>query len=292
MRELEGRVAVVTGGASGIGRALAERFASEGMRIVLADVERAALDAAAAALRERGAEVLAVPTDVSKAGDVDALARRALDRFGAVHLFCNNAGVTVGSTVWGHPLEDWQWVLGVNLWGVIHGLHTFVPILLEQGEPAHVVNTASMSGLVSLPYASVYHASKHAVVTISESLHLELAEREAPVGVSVLCPGFVRTPIIDGARNRPAELQPASDEPPEGWEEMEKQYRRWLEGGADPAYVAELVVGAVREGRFWILPHPAGKAWIRRRMEDILEERNPSHDPAMLDLVTRRPDRD
>ena len=291
MRAFRDRVAVVTGGASGIGRAMAERFAAEGMKLVLADVEEAALERTAGELAGRGAQVLGVRTDVSKAGDVEDLARRALARFGAVHVVCNNAGVTVGNTVWGHSLEDWEWVLGVNLWGVIHGLRSFVPILLEQGDEGHVVNTASMSGLIGLPYAAIYHASKHAVVTISESLHYELALQGAKVKASVLCPGFVRTPILNGERNRPAELQGEAAALPSGWDAMEKSYQEWIENAVGPEYVAELVLEAIRAEKFWILPHPAGKAWIRRHAEDILEERNPVFDASLLDGVTAPPTR-
>src|SRR5215216_2897924 len=203
MRSFTGNVAVVTGAGSGIGQALAERFAAEGMKLVLADVEAEPLARVEREMRANGAEVLAVRTDVSQAADVEALAERTLDAFGAVHVVCNNAGVALGKTSWDLTVADWEWVLGVNLWGVIHGIRTFVPIMLQQGTEGHVVNTASLAGLLSAPFMSVYDATKFAVVTISESLSLELALQGAQVKVSVLCPGFVNTNIITSERNRP-----------------------------------------------------------------------------------------
>ena len=205
MRELRDKVAVVTGAASGIGRAMVDRFAAEGMRVVLADVEAPALEQAAEEVAARGARVLAVPTDVSNAEAVEILAARTLETFGAVHLLCNNAGVVSAAPFWELPLADWAWVLGVNLWGVIHGCRTFVPRMLAQAGEAHVVNTASMAGLVSSPFNAIYNVAKHGVVTLSETLYFDLLLREAPIGVSVLCPGFVATRIIDADRNRPAD---------------------------------------------------------------------------------------
>src|SRR5690242_17165407 len=242
MQSFRDKVAVVTGGASGIGFAMAERFAKEGMKIVLADVEPAALESARATLAASGADVLAVPTDVARGEAVAALAERTLARFGAVHVVCNNAGVSVGGPMWEHTLDDWRWVLGVNLWGVIHGVRTFVPIMLRQNEPAHVVNTASLAGLSSNPFLGVYNVTKHGVVTLSETLAQELAIVGAPIAVSVLCPGFVRTKIIDSGRNRPADLADGSDRlRPEG---MEQQIRAAIEAGMSPADVAALVVAA------------------------------------------------
>src|SRR5579871_852581 len=238
MREFRDRVAVVTGAASGIGRALAERFAAAGMKVVLADVERQALAAAERALASGGARVLAVPTDVSKASDVEALAQRTLEAFGAVHVVCNNAGVSVGGLAWEVTLADWEWILGVNLWGVIHGIRTFVPILLRQGEEGHVVNTASMAGLVSGPGIAPYNATKHTVVTLSEALHHELGMASGgKVKVSVLCPGWVNTRILDADRNRPATLGDATPIRPE-IAAVREQVRQLLESGLAPAAVA------------------------------------------------------
>jgi NAD(P)-dependent dehydrogenase (short-subunit alcohol dehydrogenase family) len=276
MQEFRDRVAVVTGAASGIGRALAERFAAAGMKVVLADVEQGALAAAERALASGGARVLAVPTDVSKASDVEALAQRTLATFGAVHVVCNNAGVSVGGLAWEVTLADWEWILGVNLWGVIHGIRTFVPILLRQGEEGHVVNTASMAGLVSGPGLAPYNVTKHAVVTLSEALHHELAVASGgKVKVSVLCPGWVNTRILDADRNRPASLGAPTPVRPE-LAAVREQVRQLLQSGLAPAAVAEHVFAAVRDGRFYILTHPQWKPAIRTRLEDILEERPPT----------------
>jgi len=275
MKEFKGKVAVVTGAASGIGRALALRFARAGMNVVLADVEVGALDEAEREVRAVGGSTLAVRTDVSKARDVEALAKATLDRFGAVHIVCNNAGVSVGGLSWTHTLADWEWVLGVNLWGVIHGVRVFTPILLSQGGAGHIVNTASLAGLLSGPGSSVYNVTKHGVVTLSETLHQELVMLGSPVRVSVLCPGFVSTRIPDAARNRPAEL--ADTAPPlPGAEEMQALGRQLVASGSPPATVADCVFEAIRAERFYILPHPEWKDLIRARMETILAEGNPT----------------
>ena len=207
MEAFQGKVAVVTGAASGIGRALAERCAQEGMKVVLADIEEPALLQANRELAAQGAETLAVPTDVSQAGDVETLARKAFETYKAVHLLCNNAGVGGGKTAWESTLADWEWVLGVNLWGVIHGIHFFVPRMLEQQSEGHIVNTASMAGLIYGPGQSSYKVSKHGVVSLSETLYYELALQGASLKVSVLCPGYVNTNVLDSQRNRPARLQ-------------------------------------------------------------------------------------
>jgi NAD(P)-dependent dehydrogenase (short-subunit alcohol dehydrogenase family) len=275
MKDFKSRVAVITGAASGIGRALAERCAREGMKVILADVEPGALADAEANLQAAGGTVLAVRTDVSQAKEVEALAQKTLEAFGAVHLLCNNAGVaTSGTVVWESSLTDWEWVIGVNLWGVIHGVRSFVPIMLAQDTQCHIVNTASLSGLISFPRGSVYAVTKHGVVTLSESLHHELTERGGKVKVSVLCPGLVRTRIVDCARNRPDRLAATAPMGPveaAGWETLRQQ----VQTGMPPAQVADAVFQAIREERFYILTHPEGKDWIRTRLEDILQERNP-----------------
>jgi NAD(P)-dependent dehydrogenase (short-subunit alcohol dehydrogenase family) len=275
MKDFKRRVAVITGAASGIGRALAERCAREGMRVILADVEPGALAEVEASVQAGGGTALAVRADVSQPKDIAALAEKTLEAFGAVHLLCNNAGVATSGTAWESSLTDWEWVLGVNLWGVIHCLRTFVPIMLAQDTECHVVNTASMSGLVSFPGGSVYAVSKHGVVTLSEALHHELAERGGKVKVSVLCPGLVRTRIVDCARNRPERLAsttPIGSIEAAGWETLRQQ----MQTAMPPAQVADAVFQAIREERFYILTHPEGKDWIRARMEDILQERNPT----------------
>jgi NAD(P)-dependent dehydrogenase (short-subunit alcohol dehydrogenase family) len=274
MDQLAGRVAVVTGAASGIGRALADRFAAEQMRVVLADVEADALAAAEKELRDTGAEVLAVRTDVANGDEVDALARAAVDAFGAVHIVCNNAGVGGGGPMQTLTTADWQWVLGVNLWGVIHGVRAFLPILLEQDE-AHVVNTASMAGLVSGPFMGPYNTSKFAVVGLSETLYKELAVQGANVGVSVLCPGWVKTNIGDSERNRPADLRREPEPEAPDSTALRDLLSQMLTTGMAPADVADHVVAAIREKRFYVLTHPDMKPAIGARVQTILAGDNP-----------------
>jgi NAD(P)-dependent dehydrogenase (short-subunit alcohol dehydrogenase family) len=258
MDEFRDRVAVVTGAASGIGRALAERFAAAGMRVVLADVEEAALAATVAALEHAGATAIGVRADVAVAGDVDTVRDRALDAFGGVHVVCNNAGV-------GAPLELWEWVLGVNLYGVVHGVHTFLPLLLEQDE-GHIVNTASLAGLGGVAGLGIYCTSKFAVVGLSESLHHDLAVRRSKVGVSVLCPGFVQTQIGRSDRNAPLSLRRWVDSPDaEATREMAEALAA---AGIAPAVVADAVFDAVAQQRFFVVPHEhVALATTRARLE-------------------------
>ncbi len=274
MRDLRGKTAVVTGGASGIGRAMADAFAREGMRVVLADIDAGALEDATAALRAGGATVLAVPTDVSRADQVQALADRSVAEFGRVDVVCNNAGVALSGPAWEHSLKDWEWLLGVNLWGVVHGIRTFVPLMLAQGGEGHVVNTGSVAGLISGPFMSIYNVSKHAVVTLSETLHKELSLLGTEVKVSVLCPGFVDTRIIDSERNRPTELQ--NPTPTVRHPTFEEMARTALAAGLPPAEAAAQVVDAIKRERFYVLTHPEFAPRVRERMDDILERRNPT----------------
>ena len=202
MEDLDGKVAVITGGASGIGLAVAQRAAAEGMKIVLGDIEEEPLAQAVDALTGAGAEAIGVRTDVADRASVASFRDGALERFGAVHLVHNNAGIGLGGPIWEVTEEDWRWILGVNLWGVIHGVATFTPLLLEQGE-GHIVNTASIAGLIVAPFLGPYNATKQAVVAISETLFKDLQTVASPVGVSVLCPGFVQTRIAESDRNRP-----------------------------------------------------------------------------------------
>lgn len=284
MDSFQGKVAVVTGGASGIGRALADAFAAEGAKLVLADVEAEPLARAERDLRDRGVEVLTVQTDVSRAEDVDALAAKTVEAFGVVHILCNNAGVAVGKTTWEHTVADWEWVLGVNLWGVIHGVRAFVPIMLAQDTEAHIVNTASVAGLLASGFKTSYDVTKFGVVALSESLYRELGALQAKVKVSVLCPGLVKTRIMESGRNRPGRLEndaalEMAGHRPETVEYMTRLGRGILTHGSPPSYVAEQVLQAIRDERFYILPHDDFDEQIRERMESILARENPPARP-------------
>jgi NAD(P)-dependent dehydrogenase (short-subunit alcohol dehydrogenase family) len=277
MEKLRGKVAVVTGGASGIGKAVAGRAAAEGMKVVLADIEESALKEAELELSEQGADVISVVTDVADANSVRELRDQALRRYGAVHLIHNNAGVGVQGLLWTVSEEDWRWILGVNLWGVIHGIATFVPLLIDQGE-GHVVNTASVAGLTSSPMSGPYGATKHAIVTISETLYRDLEMVGAPVGVSVLCPGFVQTRMAESSRNRPAW---APERDAGGAARTSAYMRKLAADGIAPAAVAKCVMDAVQHNTFYILTEPRFSEAIKTRMEDILLGRSPSPIPGV-----------
>jgi NAD(P)-dependent dehydrogenase (short-subunit alcohol dehydrogenase family) len=281
MQEFIGKVAVVTGAASGIGRALAERSAREGMKVVLADVEEEALARTAADMAAAGATVLAVRTDVAKLADVENLARRTVDAFGAVHLLFNNAGVGAGGSIWESTQADWEWVMGVNLWGVINGVRVFVPIMLSQGTEGHVVNTSSAAGLLPYHPSSPYQTTKFAVVGLSENLYHSLALRGSRVKASVLCPGWVKTQVMTSERNRPAELRnpPAPPLPPEMQANIEavvQAMTQALEAGMEPEAVADCVFRAIREEKFYIIVGDEEfRPMLQQRTEDVLQGRNP-----------------
>ncbi|HTO71151.1 MAG TPA: SDR family NAD(P)-dependent oxidoreductase [Myxococcota bacterium] len=282
MQDVAGRVAVITGGASGIGRGMAEAFGAAGMRLVLADVDEARVTETARALEKDGVEVVPMRCDVARQSDVDALAQRALDRFGAVHVVCNNAGVAHGGVpTWESTLHDWEWIVGVNLMGVVHGVRTFTPILLEEGA-GHIVNTASMAGLISGAGNALYGVTKHAVVALSEALYNELAAVGRDVHVSVLCPGWINTEILRSSeRNQPEAVRHSRPEvrtTPDS-EIRRKQVEHLLASGLAPRKVGDLVLAAIRENRFWILTHPEWKGAIRHRLENVLEERAPTPAP-------------
>ncbi len=278
MKDFQDKVAVITGGASGLGRAMAERFAREGMRIVLADVEPNALAKAEAEMKAAGAKLISVRTDVSRAADVEALAQKTLAAFGAVHLLANNAGVAPLGNAWENSVADWEWILGVNLWGVIHGLRVFTPIMLAQNTEAHIVNTASVSGLLSPPGSAMYNVTKHAVVTLTETLYHDLALKQSRIGCSVLCPAYVPSGIVDSERNRPAALQNPAQEKSAEQQAREALLRKAVTSGRISADdVAQKVFEAVRDERFYILTHPRIKTSIQWRMEDILQERKPTN---------------
>jgi NAD(P)-dependent dehydrogenase (short-subunit alcohol dehydrogenase family) len=276
MQDLQGKVAVITGGASGIGRAVADKAVAAGMRVVLADIEQDPLQQAVADLTEAGAEAIGVLTDVADRASVEALRDRALERFCAVHLVHNNAGIGLGGPIWEVTEEDWRWILGVNLWGVIHGVATFTPLLLEQGE-GHIVNTASIAGLIVAPFLGPYNATKQAVVAISETLYKDLQTVASPVGVSVLCPGFVQTRIAESDRNRP---NWAPDRDTMGAAEVQGVVQNLVDGGIAPDIVADRVMDAVRTNTFYVLTHPELDIAITTRFDDIVQGRAPS--PTMI----------
>jgi len=278
----EGKVAVITGAGSGFGREFAKEGAALGMKLVLADLDAAALAATVDAVRAQGGDAIGVTTDVSDAAQVEALARASLDAYGGVHLLFNNAGVGAGGFVWENSANDWQWVFGVNVMGVANGLRAFVPVMLEQNEPAHIVNTASVAGLLAAPAMGVYNASKHAVVALTETLHHDLRLAGASlIGVSLLCPAFVPTGIARAERSRPEAL--ANETPLTASQKLAaRQLTRAVEGGKLSARdVARLTFDAVREGRFYVITHPNIMPSVRLRLDDIAQLRNPT-DPMSL----------
>jgi NAD(P)-dependent dehydrogenase (short-subunit alcohol dehydrogenase family) len=285
MDTLEGKTAVITGGASGMGRAFADRFAAAGMQLVLGDVEQRALDTAVEELRAAGATVTGVRTDVSKAADMAALAAAAL-ALGPVHVVCLNAGVAGGNG----PIEtlttaDWEWTLGVNVWGIIHGIGAFLPHLVEHGD-AHVVITASIAGLTSFPNMGPYTVSKHSAVALAETLFSELRDRQSTVGVSCLCPGIVHTRIMDSERNRPEPLRRPVIAP-EPTDEMMVAHKATMEifGQAKPpAEVAELVHAAVLARDFWIFTDEVYTPAITERLDSIRDRTDPPARGTLLDV--------
>jgi NAD(P)-dependent dehydrogenase (short-subunit alcohol dehydrogenase family) len=281
MKDFKDKVAVLTGAASGIGRGMAEAFVAAGMKVVLSDIETEALEKTTASLRDAGADVHAVRTDVSKPEQVDELAKQTLKKYGAVHVLCNNAGIATGvggGASWKSPLNDWHWILGVNLMGVVHGIRAFLPLMIEQDTEAHIVNTASLAGLI--PGGALYGATKFAVVALSENTHLELQRGGHKPKMSVLCPGFVDTNIVDSERNRPAEFahQALRQTGPEA-EAFRKWFSELLKNSMSPREVGNQVLSAIREERFYILTHPEWNPLIEERMQDILNGRNPTPRP-------------
>ena len=276
MREFKDRTAVITGAASGIGLALAQRAAREGMRLVLADIDEAKLAEAAKALPVAAEALWTRRVDVSREEDIAALADEAFGRFGGVHLLCNNAGVGLTRLAWELTTADWEWILGVNLWSVVHAIRHFVPRMLAQDGESHVVNTASVAGLLSTPAMAAYNVSKHGVVTLSETLYTELRAQQARIGVSVLCPAWVPTAIHTSERNRPQRFGEAA--PPSAasaaYQERMGQAVKSRRLTADD--MANAVFDAVAADRFYVIPHARIKQAVRLRMEDILEERNPT----------------
>ena len=280
MEQFDGKVAVITGAASGFGRAFAQKGAELGMKLVLADIDGEALGDVVASLTAVGADAIAVPTDVSDGAAVEALARRTLDAYGKVHLLFNNAGVGASGYLWEMSENDWAWVFGVNVMGVANGVRVFTPIMLNQNEPAHIVNTASVAGLVSPPSMGVYNASKHAVVSLTETLYHDLRRAGGPVGCSLLCPAFVPTGIAQAERSRPERWR--NEAPPSASQILAgKEIRKAVRSGRLAASdIAEAAFDAVRADRFYVITHPAIMESVRVRHEDIEQMRAPT-DPSV-----------
>jgi NAD(P)-dependent dehydrogenase (short-subunit alcohol dehydrogenase family) len=278
MDTFEGKVAVITGGASGLGLAMAHRFADAGMNIVIGDIEAEPLAMAEASIAAKGVKVLPRRTDVAKADELEALAESAYSRFGAVHVLCNNAGVG-GSpgAMWELSREDWQWVIDVDLWSVVHGVRSFVPRMIASGEEAHVVNTASVAGLVSGAVGGPYTVAKFGVVALSEQLYYELGRAGHNIGVSVLCPGFVNTNIYDSGRNRQAEYGESNAQPTPDALQRRAQLQAMRDTMLQPAEIGELVFEAVRSRDLYIVPtgNEALDNAVRNRLENVVERKNP-----------------
>ena len=286
MKDFEGRVAVVTGAGSGMGLAFSHRFAEAGMKVVLADIESEPLAMAEAAIKAQGGDVLAVRTNVMTESDVNALADQAFSTYGNVHILCNNAGVAATAAQlrarpWETPLEDWDWTFGVNFMGVLYGIRAFVPRMLENGEEGHIVNTASLAGLLTA--ANPYNVSKHAVVCLTEGIYKEFREMGAKLSASVLCPGLINTAILDAERNRPADMGSLTDVSalrPE-IQEFVTGFEAALKAGLEPSDVAELVLDCIRDDKFYIVPAQENfLGAVKLRMDDIVEQRNPTMAPA------------
>nr|WP_315483864.1 SDR family NAD(P)-dependent oxidoreductase [uncultured Undibacterium sp.] len=276
MQELKGKVAVITGAAEGIGKAIAVAAAAEGMRLVLADISDALLNSTVQELRANGTEVIGVVTDVAKESDIQTLADQAYAQFGHVHLLVNNAGVAFAKSAWETTAKDWEWIMGINLYGITHALRIFIPRMLESDEVAHIVNTASVAGLIAEPALAAYNVSKFGVVALSESLHHDLSLRKSKIGVSVLCPSWVKTRIIDAERNRKTEDRIQADQLEKVSQKTGAAINNAVEAGISPQQVASDVITAVKANTFYILTHPETKAAVAIRSEDILQGRPPT----------------
>lgn len=278
MKEFKDKVAVITGAAGGIGRGFAEKCIQEGMKVVLADIETPSLEQTERELKAGGGDVIAVRTDVSREEDIERLAGKTEETYGAVHLLFNNAGVEVRGTVWEQTTADWQWIMGVNLWGVIHGIRVFVPRMIKQQTDCHIVNTASTAGLISGPTLGSYRVTKAGVIALSETLYHELKMQNARIGVSVLYPAFVRSRLIEAERNRPAEFKDPKKAPNLApyEKEMIQFFQEKNRTAMDPGEFADLVFKGIREDLFYIQTHPEMNPGIQSRMEDILQTRNPT----------------
>ena len=285
MKEFKDKVAVITGAASGIGLGIARRAAKEDMRLVIADIEKDALNQAEEELKSSGTDVISVVVDVSKLEDIKKLAEKTIDKFGEVHLLCNNAGVASPGFLWEGVLSDWEWVIGVNLWGVIHGIRAFIPIMLQQDNECYIVNTSSMAGIMSGDFANgIYGITKQGVVSLSESLRASFMQMGIKIGISVLCPGVVNTRITSSERNRPAEFCDTDYIPPfdriiKNHPELEQVVRaapKIWEAGTDPDQSGDIVFEAIKKGIFYIFTE-AGPAWetgMKTRFDGIWNDYN------------------
>ena len=282
MNEFGNKTAVVTGAASGIGLELAKVFAEQGMNVVLADIEQGKLDGAVAEVKELGAQAIGVQTDVGSGKSVAALCRASVDRFGSVQVLCNNAGVFTGGLIWEQTEDDYEWLIRVNQWGIIHGLRHFVPQMISQGDECHIVNTSSMASMCTLPFAGIYHMTKHAALALSECLFHELAMTAPQINVSCLCPELVNTGIASSSRNRPADLSE------ENITDMQKMSMTAITdataGSLQPRVLADRVLQAIKDQVFYVLP-PGDNPWrdtANTRLEDIRLVRNPSFAPPAI----------
>jgi len=282
VREFKNKVAVITGAASGIGRAIAERCFREGMKVVVADIDEEHLAKAETELGAAGGTVLGVRTDVSKRSEVERLARQSIETFGGVHLLFNNAGVAAGGAPWEATWNDWEWVMGVNLWGVIHGVKVFTPLMLAQNTECHIVNTSSTAGLIVGGGSATYAVTKHAVVALSESLYLSLQQRNSLVRVSVLCPGLVRTDIVNAERHRPAELRNEAVTMSAEMQAGRAAFKNLIERATPPAKVADAVFDAIRREQFYILSHPEWMEAVQLRTDKLLRMENPEDPRAVV----------
>lgn len=276
MQDLKAKVAVITGAAEGIGKAIAVAAAAEGMRLVLADIHQELLDKTVSELRQNGAEVIGVVTDVSKENEIQNLADQAYAQFGQVHLLVNNAGVAFAKSAWETTAKDWEWIMGINLYGITHAIRIFVPRMLASNEVAHIVNTASVAGLIAEPALAAYNVSKFGVVALSESLQHDLNLRQAKIGVSVLCPSWVKTRITDAERNRKTEDRIQVEQLEKVSLKTGAAINKAVEAGIAPQQVAHDVINAIKNNTFYILTHPETKAAVAIRSEDILQGRAPT----------------
>ncbi|AZV59151.1 SDR family NAD(P)-dependent oxidoreductase [Clostridium sp. AWRP] len=276
MIEFKDKVAVVTGAASGIGLAIAKRCASEGMKIVLADIEEDSLIKAEEELRVFKADLLLVVCDVSKEKDIQLLSKKTIEAFGKIDLLFNNAGVSTGGLLWQNSEADWKWVLGVNLFGVINSIKTFIPIMMKQNNECHIINTSSIAGLTSAPGNSIYGVSKHGIINISETLYYELKLARAKIDVAVVCPSFVKTRLIDAERNRPEEFKSPESVQSQQKEMINQVFNKGVLNGISPEKVSEKIFEGIRNKKFYIFTDDDCKAIIKQRMEDILNEKSPT----------------